>query len=83
MTLVAPELYPFQPHYFDRGAGLRMHYVDEGDGLGVGSPVLMLHGNPSWSFYYRHLIKALSGTHRCIAPDHIGMGLSDKPDDSA
>ena len=69
--------YPFQPHYFDRGSGLRMHYVEEGQG----APVLMVHGNPSWSFYYRNLVKALSDTHRCIAPDHIGMGLSDKPDD--
>jgi len=41
-----------------------------------------VHGNPSWSYYYRNLITALSGTHRCIAPDHIGMGLSDKPDDA-
>lgn len=79
MTLVDPALFPFQPHFFDRGSGLRMHYVDEG----IGAPVLMLHGNPSWSFYYRNLVKALSGTHRCIAPDHIGMGLSDKPGDSA
>jgi len=71
--------YPFYPHYFNRGAGLKMHFVDEGNG----APVLMVHGNPSWSFYYRNLIKALSGTHRCIAPDHIGMGLSDKPNDAA
>jgi haloalkane dehalogenase len=57
-----------------------MHYLDEGSD---GPPVLMVHGNPSWSFYYRNLVKALSGTHRCIVPDHIGMGLSDKPDDAA
>jgi haloalkane dehalogenase len=56
-----------------------MHYLDEGQG----APVLMVHGNPSWSFYYRNLVKALSGTRRCIVPDHIGMGLSDKPDDAA
>jgi len=74
--------YPFHPHYFDRGSGLRMHYVDEAV-EGRGPPVLMVHGNPSWSFYYRNLVKALSGTHRCIAPDHIGMGLSDKPDDAS
>jgi len=73
---------PFEPHYFDRGAGVRMHYVDEGAGREK-PPVLMVHGNPSWSYYYRNLITALSGTHRCIAPDHIGMGLSDKPDDAA
>jgi cis-3-alkyl-4-acyloxetan-2-one decarboxylase len=59
-------------------SGLRYHYVDEGRG----DPVVMVHGNPTWSFYYRDLIKALSGNYRCIAPDHIGCGLSDKPDDS-
>lgn len=74
-----PALYPFPAHHFDRGAGLRMHYLDEGSG----PPVLMVHGNPSWSFYYRNLVLALRGTHRCIAPDHIGMGLSDKPGDEA
>ncbi len=72
-----PALYPFPPHLFDRGADVRMHYLDEGSG----PPVLMVHGNPSWSFYYRNLVLALRGTHRCIVPDHIGMGLSDKPGD--
>ncbi|HAH07370.1 MAG TPA: alpha/beta hydrolase [Elusimicrobia bacterium] len=61
---------------FDLG-GLRMHYRDEGSG----DPVVMLHGNPSWSYYYRGLIDALKGSCRCIAPDHVGMGLSDKPGD--
>ena len=75
-----PALYPFRTNYFDRGSGLRMHYLDEGVD---GPPVLMVHGNPSWSFYYRNLVQALSSTHRCIVPDHIGMGLSDKPDDDA
>ena len=56
-----------------------MHYLDEGEG----APVLMVHGNPSWSFYYRNLVQALSGSRRCIVPDHIGMGLSDKPGDEA
>ncbi len=74
-----PALLPFAPHHFDRGAGLRMHFLDEGSG----PPVLMVHGNPSWSFYYRNLVLALRGTHRCIVPDHIGMGLSDKPGDAA
>lgn len=69
--------YPFDSHWFDR-AGLRLHYLDEGEG----SPVIMLHGNPSWSFYYRNAVLALRDTYRCIVPDHIGMGLSDKPDDS-
>jgi len=56
-----------------------MHYLDEGPR--DAPPVLMLHGNPTWSFYYRNLITALSGAFRCIAPDHIGCGLSDKPGD--
>lgn len=58
--------------------GLRLHYVDEG----IGEPVVMLHGNPTWSFYYRHLIEGLRGSHRVVAPDHIGCGLSEKPDDA-
>ncbi|MBD3367169.1 MAG: alpha/beta fold hydrolase [Candidatus Eisenbacteria bacterium] len=52
-----------------------MHYVDEGRG----PPILMVHGNPTWSFLYRHLIRRLAPNHRCVAPDHIGFGLSDKP----
>lgn len=66
--------YPFTPHYFDRN-GLKMHYLDEG----AGEPVVMVHGNPSWSYYYRRLVLGLRGQYRCIVPDHIGMGLSDKP----
>ncbi len=67
---------PFEPHYLDVEGG-RMHYVDEGEG-----PVLiMLHGNPTWSFYYRNLVEAFRETHRVIVPDHIGCGLSDKPQD--
>jgi cis-3-alkyl-4-acyloxetan-2-one decarboxylase len=58
--------------------GLRLHYIDEG----AGQPVVMLHGNPTWSFYYRHLIEDLRDSYRVIVPDHIGCGLSDKPDDS-
>lgn len=68
------DLYPFQSRFFDRD-GLRLHYLDEGSG----PPVVMLHGNPSWSFYYRNLVMALRDSHRCIVPDHIGCGLSDKP----
>lgn len=70
--------YPFTSHWFTHANGLKQHFLDEGQG----PPVLMLHGNPTWSYYWRHLITALSGTHRCIVPDHIGMGLSDKPDDT-
>jgi len=77
-----PALYPFAPHWFDRGDGIRMHYVDVGPARPQGT-VLMVHGNPSWSFYFRDLIRALSPTHRCIAPDHVGMGRSDKPHDAA
>jgi haloalkane dehalogenase len=66
------------PNHFLDLNGLRYHYVDEGHG----DPVVMVHGNPTWSFYYRDLIKALKGDYRCIAPDHVGCGLSDKPDDS-
>jgi haloalkane dehalogenase len=67
-------LYPFASHYLDL-SGLRCHYIDEGQG----EPIVMVHGNPTWSFYYRELIKALGGRYRSIAPDHIGCGLSDKP----
>jgi haloalkane dehalogenase len=58
--------------------GLRYHYLDEGDG----DPVVMLHGNPTWSFYYRDLVDALAPDHRVIVPDHIGCGRSDKPGDN-
>ena len=61
----------------DRG-GIRLHYIDEGSG----EPVVMLHGNPTWSFYFRHLIDSLRDSHRVIVPDHIGCGMSDKPDDA-
>jgi haloalkane dehalogenase len=57
--------------------GLRYHYLDEGGG----EPVVMLHGNPTWSFYYRELVRALRGEYRTVVPDHIGCGLSDKPGD--
>ena len=67
-------LYPFGSHFMDIG-GHNYHYIDEGSG----EPVVMIHGNPTWSFYYRELIRSLSGRYRTIAPDHIGCGLSDKP----
>lgn len=70
-------LYPFKSNYMEIN-GLKYHYVDEGEG----EPVIMIHGNPTWSFYYRHFIKALSPSFRTIVPDHIGCGLSDKPDAS-
>src|SRR5262245_5273337 len=70
------ELYPFQSHWLVLD-GLRYHYLDEGPK--EAPPILMLHGNPTWSFYYRPLIPTLSQTHRVIVPDHMGCGLSDKP----
>lgn len=74
---VTKELYPFTGKYFTTRSGARLHYLDEGSGR----PVVMLHGNPTWSFYYRNLVPALSGSRRVIVPDHIGCGLSDKPGD--
>lgn len=68
------DLYPFAANFLDIN-GHKLHYVDEGRG----SAVVMVHGNPTWSFYYRNLITALSNTHRAIVPDHIGCGFSDKP----
>ena len=67
-------LYPFESHFLDLG-GIRYHYLDEGRG----EPIVMLHGNPTRSFYYRRLIMELRTKYRVIAPDHIGCGLSDKP----
>jgi cis-3-alkyl-4-acyloxetan-2-one decarboxylase len=70
-------LYPFTTKKFVTPGKAAMNYVDEGQG---DRAVLMLHGNPTWSFYYRDLIKAISPHRRCIVPDHIGMGLSEKPE---
>jgi pimeloyl-ACP methyl ester carboxylesterase len=67
-------LYPFEPKTFDVEAK-RMSYVDEGRG----EPVVFVHGTPTWSFMYRKLIVGLKDTCRCIAPDNVGFGLSDKP----
>lgn len=68
--------YPFALHYFSTPHG-QMHYVDEG----AGDPIVFVPGNPSWSFEARNVIKALAGQFRCIAIDHLGFGLSDKPKD--
>lgn len=64
--------YPFASHYFEVPAG-RLHYVDEGSG----EPIVMVHGNPTWSFLYRKLIKRLRPEYRCIAPDHEAFGSPD------
>jgi pimeloyl-ACP methyl ester carboxylesterase len=78
MRSLPQELYPFQPNFLDVG-GHALHYLDEGSG----DPVVMVHGNPTWSFYYRNLVRDLAPTHRCVVPDHIGCGRSDKPGDDA
>ena len=77
--------YPFTPNRFEVRPGIAMSFLDEGPR--DGEVILMLHGNPSWSFYWRHLVlglrdPAVGKGYRCIVPDHVGMGLSDKPDDA-
>jgi haloalkane dehalogenase len=66
--------YPFASRWVQI-EGARMHYVDEGQG----PTLLMVHGTPTWSFLYRHLVKGLRDRYRCVVPDHLGFGLSDKP----
>lgn len=70
-----PELFPFESRWFDSSVG-PIHYVDEGEGR----PVVLLHGNPDWSFLYRRFVTALSGEFRCVVPDYPGFGLSAHPD---
>ena len=77
--------YPFTPRTFVHANGLTQSYLDEGPR--DGEVIVMLHGNPSWSYYWRHLVLGLRDPastkgYRCIVPDHIGMGLSDKPSDA-
>ena len=70
--------FAFEPHYVEVGDGLRVHYLDEGPA--GAAPVLLLHGEPSWCYLYRTMIPVLvAAGHRCIAPDLIGFGRSDKP----
>lgn len=71
--------YPFTPKRFEVRPGIAMSYLDQGPR--EGEVVVMLHGNPSWSYYWRKLVSGLADKYRCIVPDHVGMGLSDKPDD--
>jgi len=66
--------YPFTSHYLSLPGG-KIHYIDEGHG----PVIVMVHGNPTWSYYFRKLVKHLSSTHRVIVLDHMGCGLSDKP----
>jgi pimeloyl-ACP methyl ester carboxylesterase len=74
---LSAELYPFAPKRFQTPDGA-LSYVDEGEG----APVLLVHGTPSWSFEWRAVISAMRKDHRCVAPDHLGFGLSDKPGDA-
>ena len=68
--------YPFEPRYAEV-EGMRMHYVEQGEG----NPILLLHGEPDWSYLYRKMIPRLAGAFRVIAPDYLGFGRSDKPTD--
>jgi cis-3-alkyl-4-acyloxetan-2-one decarboxylase len=82
MTAIPPYLareYPIAPRGFSTPRGATMSYLDEGPR--ADEAVLMLHGNPTWSYYYREVVQALARSRRCIVPDHVGMGLSDKPQD--
>ena len=72
--------YPFTSKAFVHPNGLTQSYLDEGPR--DGEIIVMLHGNPSWNFYWRKLVLGLNDRYRCIVPDHIGMGLSSKPDDA-
>lgn len=69
-----PELYPFTSRWFDSSRG-RVHYIDEG----TGPVIVFFHGNPTWSFLYRNIIAGLRDRFRCIAPDYLGFGLSERP----
>jgi haloalkane dehalogenase len=69
--------YPFASHLLDVG-GAMLHYLDEGPR--AAEPLLFVHGNPTWSFYWRNAVRRFAPAYRCVAPDHIGCGLSDKPE---
>lgn len=72
---IALHQYPFIPKRITVEGGYQISCVDEGQG----KTIVFVHGNPSWSYLYRNMITSLQGTYRCIAPDHLGCGLSDKP----
>ncbi len=71
---VSNEMFPFKSRFATTPNGRQMHYVDEG----AGEPIVFVHGNPAWSFEFRHLIAGLQSDFRCVAPDHIGFGLSSR-----
>ena len=77
---MSDDMFPFQSRFYATPSGHEMHFIDEG----AGKPIVFVHGNPTWSFEFRHLIQGLRSEFRCIAPDHIGFGLSSRsnnPDD--
>lgn len=76
---VSKSEYPFTSHWWQSPRGDRLHYLDEGPRSDT--IILMIHGNPSWSFLYRKLILSLRSQWRCVAIDHLGCGYSDKPQD--
>ena len=80
VTSILPD-YSFELRRIEVRPGIALSYLDEGPR--DGEVVVMLHGNPSWSYYWRHLVSGLRDRYRCIVPDHVGMGLSDRPDDAA
>ena len=71
---VSDDMYPFESRFFATASGHRMHFVDEGEG----EPIVFVHGNPAWSFEFRHAVRDLRSDFRCVAPDHIGFGLSSR-----
>ena len=71
---VSEAMYPFESRVFAAPSGQRMHFIDEGEG----EPIVFVHGNPAWSFEFRHLVAELRPEFRCIAPDHVGFGLSSR-----
>ena len=70
--------YPFSPRRHRLADGTALSFLDEGPR--APTAVVMVHGNPTWSYYYRHLVRALAPARRCVVPDHVGMGLSEKPE---
>ncbi|MGL4513293.1 MAG: alpha/beta fold hydrolase [Lacipirellulaceae bacterium] len=77
-------LYAFESNWFALGGNERLHYIDEGPRLDAGPQaaahtLLFVHGNPTWSFHWRRIVTAMRDQARCVAIDHLGCGLSDKP----
>jgi len=76
------DLYPWTPKRFQVEEGVEISYLDEGP-QDAEESILCVHGNPTWSFYYRGIVKAFAGERRVVVPDHVGAGTSDKPQDYA